>query len=705
MAKKRLSKQLGLFDVFAISTGAMFSSGFFLLPGLAAAQTGPSVYLAYLASGLLIIPAMLSVAELSTAMPKAGGAYYFLDRSLGPLVGTIGGLGSWIALMFKSAFALIGMGAYLALYLDISFTLLALILTVLFGILNIFGAKETTMLQRILVTTLVVIMGIFLIQGLSVLQGMDLMEKPQEYKDFFRNDLHGFVATIGLVFVSYAGLTKVASVAEEIQNPDRNIPLGMVLSLLTAILIYVLGVYVMLNVLAPADFYASLTPVADAGSQFLSWFPGSTGVIAMVVAAVAAFASTGNAGIMSASRYPFAMARDRLVSMRFAKVSKSGTPAFSVTVTVICMILILLLFDVEAVAKLASAFQLLLFGMLCLAVIVMRESRIDGYAPSFRSPFYPWIQIAGMLISVWLIAEMGVLPVALTGMIAVICVAWYYYYAVGRVERQGAIYHVHERLGRKRYEGLEYELLSILNEKSQEKRLAYEEVVARAVVVDVENRGMNLDSLIDEAANIFAGRLRIEKGVIVNDFKSISNKGFANLGNGVIAAYRSYANIEAAGMVVFRLRPKVEISLSGADTSPAALILLVTPEKEPGLDIRLVGHLGEIVRSENFISRWTDAESEKELREILVSDQHFAHFTVDDNRYFDDKIGQRIGSIALPGECLIAIIYRGGDLIIPHGDTELEAEDELSVIGNPEDIRLLLSQNREDIFSGSPLEE
>src|SRR6056297_102007 len=211
MAEKQLKKQLGLFDVYAISTGAMFSSGFFLLPGLAAAQTGASVYLAYLASGILIIPAMLCVAELSTAMPKAGGTYYFLDRSLGPVVGTVGGLGSWIALMFKSAFALIGMGAYLSLYIDISFTMLALILTVVFGILNIFGAKETTLLQRILVTTLVAIMAVFVIQGLSAVSGFNLLEKPDEYEEFFRGDLHGFISTIGLVFVSYAGLTKVTS--------------------------------------------------------------------------------------------------------------------------------------------------------------------------------------------------------------------------------------------------------------------------------------------------------------------------------------------------------------------------------------------------------------------------------------------------------------------------------------------------------------
>ncbi len=73
---RRLKKELGLFDVFAVSTGAMFSSGFFLLPGLAAAQSGPSVALAYLVAGVLILPAMFSASELATALPRAGGAYF-----------------------------------------------------------------------------------------------------------------------------------------------------------------------------------------------------------------------------------------------------------------------------------------------------------------------------------------------------------------------------------------------------------------------------------------------------------------------------------------------------------------------------------------------------------------------------------------------------------------------------------------------------
>ncbi len=161
----RLKKELHLLDVYVIATGAMFSSGFFLLPGLAAAGTGPSVVLAYFLSGLLIVPAMLSQAELATAMPRAGGAYYFLDRTLGPLVGMIGGMGTWIALILKSAFALIGMGAYLGIVLDVPVKPLAVTLTVLFAALNIVGAKQSTKLIRILVFTLLAILGFFILHG------------------------------------------------------------------------------------------------------------------------------------------------------------------------------------------------------------------------------------------------------------------------------------------------------------------------------------------------------------------------------------------------------------------------------------------------------------------------------------------------------------------------------------------------------------
>ena len=112
---EKLKKELGLFGVYAITTGTTLSSGFFLLPGLAVVYAGPALTLAYLIGALFLVAPMFSIIELSTAMPKAGGTYYFLDRSMGPLVGMIGGVGTWLSLVLKTTVALIGMGAYMNL--------------------------------------------------------------------------------------------------------------------------------------------------------------------------------------------------------------------------------------------------------------------------------------------------------------------------------------------------------------------------------------------------------------------------------------------------------------------------------------------------------------------------------------------------------------------------------------------------------------
>jgi APA family basic amino acid/polyamine antiporter len=146
-----LKKELKLLDVFAIATGTTLSAGFFLLPGIAAQEAGPALVLAYLIAAVPLIPAMFSIIELATAMPRAGGVYYFLDRTLGPLFGTIGGLGTWFALILKVAFALIGMGAYISLFVpELSITPAAILIAIILGSINAFGAKKSGRLQILL---------------------------------------------------------------------------------------------------------------------------------------------------------------------------------------------------------------------------------------------------------------------------------------------------------------------------------------------------------------------------------------------------------------------------------------------------------------------------------------------------------------------------------------------------------------------------
>ncbi|GIS98989.1 MAG: hypothetical protein CM1200mP26_07020 [Acidimicrobiales bacterium] len=448
----QLTRSLGLRHVFALSTGAMLSSGLFLLPGLAAAKAGPAAVLAYLLAGCLAVPAMLSVSELATALPKAGGAYYFLERALGPAVGTVAGLGTWLSLVLKDAFAMVGMSAYLVLILDVDSTTLALVLISLFTLVNVVGSKASASMQLGLVVLVLSVMAWFVVQGLweTVDRGVD----GSNLDPFFTHGGSGLVAVIGLVFVSYGGLTKVASAAEEVEDPSQRIPQGMALSLVTATALYTLGVLVTVAVVPAEVLHGDLAPIHTAAEAVMP----KVGAWLVVVAALAAFASAVNAGILAAARYPMAMARDGLLPAWMGGLGRFGTPVFGVVSTGVAIALVVLVFDAEAIAKLASAFVLLTLGLVNLAVLVLRASEIKSYAPSFWSPLYPWTQLVGIGISGYLISRLGSAALVFVGVVTAVGWAWHHLYATPRTERAGAIRHVFRRWGREADDSLEREI-------------------------------------------------------------------------------------------------------------------------------------------------------------------------------------------------------------------------------------------------------
>ena len=696
---EKLSKSLRLFDVYAISTGAMFSSGFFLLPGLATAQAGPSAVLAYLLAGVLVLPAMFSQAELATAMPKAGGTYYFLDRSLGPLAGTVGGIGTWLSLIFKSAFALIGMGAYLMLFFDVPIKPIAVGFTIAFTALNIFGAKETSGLQRFFVTILVAVLAFFVAQGLVEVFSPDgAAQRQGQFRPFAPFGLGGLISTIGLVFVSYAGLTKVASVAEEVENPDRNIPLGMFLSLATATVIYVVGVYIMVAMLEPTELRADLTPVATAGEAFFDWLPWEAfgqplGVLLIVIAAIAAFASTGNAGILSASRYPLAMARDGLVARAFDRLGRFGTPTWGILATAALMVAIILFFDVAAVAKLASAFNLLIFGLLNVAVIVMRESRIPSYAPGYRSPLYPWMQIAGLLTAVFLIVEIGVLTLSLTLGVIAASVVWYFYYARGNpeVEREGAIYHLFERLGQHRYEGLEEELHGILEDKEISEDAPFDQLVARAPVIDLEEAA-SYEGVTRRAAELLAERLPISTESLAEQFLQNAPPERIPISHGAALPHYRIDGIEHAEMALVRCQSGLCIEFDTAHgherTEPLyAMFFLVSPRDQPSRHLRVLANIASRVDEEQFMEEWRAAEDEQQLKEALLHYERHLSLYVKAGASTEAFIGTAVKDLNLPAGNLIALIRRNGKIVVPRGGAVVEEGDRLTVIGEPAGIK------------------
>lgn len=165
--ERSLKKELTLLDVFCVATGAMISSGLFILPGLAFAKAGPAVILSYMIAGIFCLPTLLSMAELTTAMPKAGGDYFYIMRGFGPLLGTLAGFSTWFSLSLKGAFALIGMGAYLSIITPLSLNIIAFWLCVFFIVLNLIGVKEAGRFQVFLVLGLLGILLSYVLWGVK----------------------------------------------------------------------------------------------------------------------------------------------------------------------------------------------------------------------------------------------------------------------------------------------------------------------------------------------------------------------------------------------------------------------------------------------------------------------------------------------------------------------------------------------------------
>ena len=693
---QRLKKDLTLFDVFAVSTGAMFSSGFFLLPGLAAAKAGPAVVLAYLLAGILILPAMFSQAELSTALPRAGGTYFFLDRSLGPMMGTIGGLGTYFALTLKTAFALIGVGAYTVFFVQIPIKTVAIILTLVFMALNITGAKETTALQRWLVILLLSVLFLFTLQGfIYLLLDQPMLETRARFDPFFEFGIESVISTTGFVFVSYAGLTKVASVAEEVKKPERNIPLGMILSLGVTSIFYIAGVFIMVAVLDRNDLRSDLTPVATAAQRFFDWLPKPFGLMLVVAAALAAFASTGNAGLLSASRYPLAMARDRILPQTFAKLGRFHTPYPAILCTGGLMILFILALDPEGIAKLASAFQLVIFLLVNFAVIVMRESRIPSYDPGYRSPLYPWTQIFGMITSFLLVVYMGWLAILFTAAILVICLIWYFQYARRYVKREGAIYHWFHWLGRRQFEGLDDEFRSIIKEKGLRAKDPFDAIVARSFVLDLTEE-ISFDAVVEQASKKLSQRLPNTAEEIEARFMKSVMTGGTTVTCGVALPHFRIESIDQAELVLVRSKYSITFCVKDplatkieTKDNVRAVFFLVSPEQDPGQHLRILAHLAGRVEEERFFDEWIAANDDQELREVILRDERFFIIKIIPESPARVLDGKTLKELKLPSGSLIALIRRGDRVIIPRGDTVLKAGDRLTIIGEPDALRKL----------------
>lgn len=423
MSDQELARDLGFLEAYTIGVGTMIGAGIFVLPGIVAASAGPASIVSFGISGFVSLLTALSLSELATGMPKAGGSYYFVNRALGSLFGSVVGWSMWAGLMFATAFYMLGFGQYLTYFFgNLPVALSALVMAALLVGVNYRGVKETGSLQNVIVVLLIGCILVFVSAGVFHVRWEVL-------RPFNPNGWGAVASAAATVYVTFIGFEVIATSAEEIKNPGRNLPLSMIASVLTPMLFYVLVMVVATGILPIPVLAASTIPVADVAREYLGVF----GAVMMVVGAILATVSSANASILSAARVNFAMGRDRILSRWLNEVHPSfRTPYRAILVTgSVILVLIALGVGLETLADVASFSYLLTYALVHVAVIVMRRAAPEDYAPAFRIPrlLYPAVPIVGAVSCLLVVAQMRPLVLAIGLGVVGIGFVWYLVYA------------------------------------------------------------------------------------------------------------------------------------------------------------------------------------------------------------------------------------------------------------------------------------
>lgn len=410
-----LKRELGLLDVFMITTGSMIAAGLFVIPGIAFARTGPAVVLSYGIAALFALPTLLSAAELSTAMPKAGGVYFFVSRGIGYGAGSIAGFARWFSISLKSAYAMLGIGFYTYVFIGIEPIVIASAICLLFIAVNLVGIRIVGKTQVMFTAALVGILAFLTINGASSIN-------IAHFTPFTPVKVGSVLSTAGFIFISYGGMLAITGLAEEVKKPRRNIPLGMILGLLFTSLVYTAVVFVIVGTVEAEILMNTLTPVANSADFSF----GHSGFILATLAALLAFITTANAGMASASRYPLAMSRDGLMTgIMQNTLRNNGMPYISILFTGLLMLASIIFLELETLVEIASSLLMITYILTNITLLVLRKQLNSNYKPTFHAPLYPWLQLISILGLLLLLIQTGLLSILVS---ITFCLSAYFWY-------------------------------------------------------------------------------------------------------------------------------------------------------------------------------------------------------------------------------------------------------------------------------------
>lgn len=407
-------RTLGAFDVTLMSIGATIGTGVMVLTGVVAARdAGPAVTLSFIFSAIACILVALCYAEFASSIPTSGSAYAYIYASLGEIVAHLVGWSLFIGYTVCTATVAGGWSAYfISLLKECGITLPTMLMKIPSegGLVNLpavlvvlcitfllsRGTKESKKVNNLMVFIKIGVIALFLVVGVFYI-------KPQNWKPFMPFGMKGVFAGAASVFLAYAGFDAVSTSAEEVKNPQKNLPIGIIASMIGCTIIYI----VVCLVLTGVTQYTNLN-VGDAMAYALSSVGQGWAAVVLSIGAVIGILAVVLAYVYGSSRILFSMSRDGLLPKAYSKVDKKTNVPLLSTWIVGCLASLLAgVVDLKQLSDLANMVLLGTFSLVALSVIVLRKTH-PQLERGFKVPLVPVIPIMAIVCCVFLMCSLSV---------------------------------------------------------------------------------------------------------------------------------------------------------------------------------------------------------------------------------------------------------------------------------------------------------
>lgn len=405
----KLERQLGLGEALALGIGGTIGGGIFVLIGLAAGVAGPGVLLSFILAFVASLTIALPYAELSGRFPHAGGGYAFSHAVFGSNWGFLIGWIYWGGYIFIGSYVMLGFGGYLRALTGIPQVFGAVGLVSLCTILNLAGVKVSGRSQIVIITVAIFSLVLFSLIGLPRVSSSNLFP-------FLPTGLSGVFSASLLCFLAFGGFDIIAAAGEEVKNPQRNLPLAIVLTLCIALGLYLGVTYVALGLVPSSQLGASGAAIALAATN--SSLPSIAPTL-VALAAIMTTAATGNAMLVVTSRVMFAMSREGVLPRALSRVK--GTTHAPWTSIISCGLLLGIVTTIGTVRLVTSigGFLYVLHFMFALAALAMLRRKERGSKEvgcqeepeGFRIPFPGFLLSIAFVLSSVLAVVSGVIGV------------------------------------------------------------------------------------------------------------------------------------------------------------------------------------------------------------------------------------------------------------------------------------------------------